>query len=266
MSSSAVSLPHNWDVVCGTCGVDVQTGSYCGGCRAVRYCGRECHQADWSNHRLNCMRFRDLRRSLYRHELPVSLYSVVGQYSADTTGVLAFAFPGASSNVCVFTRRTFDSEGIRLFVAHGFRVWRRFQWVDFVREYHVALQDLSDMIFVRRGMLRAATHADGDRDGVPVLRVRPLRIHLSVSRHRRICIALAALGMGLITGASRGGRSSAPLWYMHDFALVLSGNVPREWRHDLVFVGATPLLPRGLLLYRQLQNEQHEADVGSYCD
>ena len=173
---SDVSLPHDWDVVCGSCGVDVQRGSYCGGCRAVRYCSRDCQRADWPIHRGNCMRLRDLRVGLYKHELPVSAYTRVDQYSDDTTGIIAFEFPGASSNICVFTRRSKDRESMRAFVAHGMYLWERWQCVDFVKEYFMKLKEISDLVFVRGGMLRAATHLHGDRDGIPVLRVRPLTL------------------------------------------------------------------------------------------
>ena len=157
---------------------------------------------------------------------------------------------------------------MRAFVAHGMFLWERWQCVNFVQEYFMTLKEISDLIFVRGGMLRAATHLHGDRDGIPVLRVRPLTIHLSLSRHRRVCIALASIGMGLVTGASAGGRSSNPTWYLHDLATVLSGDVPRLSRRNLVFVSAAPLLPRAVALYRQMQDvvstrEPEEDSTGS---
>ena len=82
---------HDWDVVCGACGVAVEEHSYCAGCRMVRYCGRRCQRDHWPQHRLVCALFAELR-AVYRAEVP-HMDILAEQFPDDATGVLALTFP-----------------------------------------------------------------------------------------------------------------------------------------------------------------------------
>ena len=70
-----------------------------------------------------------------------------------------------------------------------------------------ALDRVWKLLFVRYGMVHTASHSAGERGGVPVICCRPLAVNVSFARHRRICVRLGELGLGLITGHPIGCRS-----------------------------------------------------------
>ena len=101
------------------------------------------------------------------------------------------------------------------------------------------------MIFAREGLVQVAAHVGGEWEGHPLIQVRGVSIRLSAVRHLAVCAALADLGLGLITGhCYRGRPTGLGQWQLHDWrAIVRPEGVPREWRRDIVYVAAAPLLP-----------------------
>ena len=254
-------FPVDWDSVCGRCNVSVERGSYCGGCRAVRYCSSDCQTADWGRHREVCSDMSELRRQVYRRELPPSMLMRQPEvYSDDTSGLLTFLFPGLHGDgIFGFTRRTATVETTRMFVSWGMYLWSRGRWDAFVRgDEGGALESVWKLLFVRYGMVRTASHSAGERGGVPVICCRPLAVNVSFARHRRICVRLGELGLGLITGHPIGCRSGPVKWQFHDWRVLVEKDAPpRAWRHDVVFAGAAPLLP--------LSKAVFERHVSSLC-
>ena len=111
-------------------------------------------------------------------------------------------------------------------------------------------QQIHTLLFARDGMLRVAPHDGGQLDGHPVIELRGLAIRLTTWRHTCVCLALGALGLGLVAGHTRGRPRGLGNWILHDWRVIVqNADVPREWRRNIVFVGATPLLPLGRSLY-----------------
>ena len=240
--------PLNWDSVCGRCGGDVGRGSYCAGCRLVRYCGAECQRAHWRDHRRVCESFARLR-SVYRDEVP--RMPVLEAWPDDTTGALALVYPQGDEQKYRFTRRTSTAETRREFVLHGMHLWTRAQWTTYVSEHNEELQAVWRRIFGRGGMTRSGLHLGGSVDGMLVLRLRGLAVNLSKRRYLQVCVMLGALGLGLITGVKVSGRDGVAAWRLHDWRVLIERRYPASVREGIVFVAATPLLPLSMRLYRE---------------
>ena len=146
-----------------------------------------------------------------------------------------------------------------MLVSWGMYLWSRGRWDAFVRgDEGGALESVWKVLFVRYGMVHTASHSAGERGGVPVICCRPLAVNVSFARHRRICVRLGELGLGLITGHPIGSRSGPVKWQFHDWRVLVEKDAPpRAWRHDVVFAGAAPLLP--------LSKAVFERHVSSLC-
>ena len=141
-----------------------------------------------------------------------------------------------------FTRRSATKDDVRLFVGAGMRHWRRDELEECIANGAVRFQKIWTLIFGR--LPRAGLHVTILEDGSEVLAQRGLAVTLSQRRHRRICLALGRLGLGLITGHRLDGRQGAVSWILHSWQqLCLSSAVREVWLREIVFFGATPLLP-----------------------
>ena len=125
------TLPANWDSACGYCSAPlIAKGSFCGRCRAIKYCDIDCQREHWREHCLECDRMRSLRQA-QRPEVPATYLHRLPSFPEDTQGLLSMVFPclDVSGNRFNFTRRTADDETLRKFAFAGMRLWRRSGWI-----------------------------------------------------------------------------------------------------------------------------------------
>ena len=216
----------------------------------MRYCGRRCQVAAWPEHRDACPQLRVMREQVYRHEIGTVLSEQPGAYPPETPGFLMYVFPPAFRGRIGFMRRTSDAETVRLVEGAGMQMWQRREWHEFVGDYAQELGDLYDLVFARRGMLRAAAHAPSAEQegqaGIPMVVASSMSIHLSPRRHLRVCMLAASMGLGLITGHRRGGRRAPPALFLHGWDVLTGDGVPSQYRREIILVALAPLLPRSL--------------------
>lgn len=255
------TLPVNWDSHCGFCNAQVvRCGKWCGGCRAVRYCDEDCQRAHWHEHNWVCNITRYLRE-LQRPEVPAAFLVQTQPFPEDEHGLLTMLFPGTEArDQFNFTRRTDDVTNQRVFVAASMRLLRREQWREIRRVHDQALHNIWRLVFERDGLVGCNPHVEHTEVG-RVIWKRPLQVNLSKKRHLRVCLELASLGLGLVTGHRFHHGPAKTRWFLHDWRALVADQMPREYRRGLCMVGCACLLPKGVDLFHGFV-AQLQRDVG----
>ena len=241
------TLPVDWDKVCAYCATPAtQATSWCPACLGVRYCDRTCQKHDWKRHKLLCPDIRELKARQPK-EVPSSWLEHQPPFPDEASGFLSLIFPCGGEKAedrFNFCRRTNDQGTQRFVVSASMRLLPRCEWMTLLHEQVDFFNYLWNLVFVRFGVVAAGPHDAGTHEGLPVLHLRPLRVNLSRARHLRICLELAHLGLGLITGHRNGGQDK--VFRAHSWPHLRRDLLGRDFRKGICFMGFAKLLPKGV--------------------
>ena len=284
--------PADWDVACSHCHSDLRgtRGNWCSGCRLARYCNRTCQREAWASHKVHCEEMGRLRKTVYWREFAAPPRRAVGDpFPGDTPGVLEFRFAAQGGGSWLdgrfgFTRRSATEDNVRLFRGAGMELWRRGDIEARLASGpagEASLAGLSAAWTLIHGEVgRSGLHASMSGDHLVVV-PRSLSIDLTRPQFKSLCLALAAMKLGLITGHRLDGSRGPVTWMLHNWNedILSKAHMPRERLRDIVYFGAVPLLPETARLaegfvriqelarsFREEDREEREADASPARD